>query len=59
MGNVPNRMFLEWFKGLTKLTRENCCNGYQVTKENQIKNEYIALCFSENKNGISQIYPKL
>ena len=63
MENVPNRMFLECFKGLTKVTKEICCYGYPVTKEKQTANEYFlechALYFSENRNGISQIYPKL
>ena len=33
--NIPIRMFLEYFKGLTKVTQENCCYGYQVTMEKQ------------------------
>ena len=35
MGNFPNEMFLEYFKGLTKVTKENYCYGYPVTKEKQ------------------------
>ena len=33
--NIPNRMFLECFIGLTKVTKESCCYGYPVTKEKQ------------------------
>ena len=32
MGNVPNLMFWECFKGLTKVTKENCCYGYPLRK---------------------------
>ena len=33
--NIPNRMFLECFIGLTEVTKESCCYGYSVTKEKQ------------------------
>ena len=35
MGNVKNRMFLGCFIGLTKVTKESCWYGYQVTKEKE------------------------
>ena len=35
MRNVLNIMFLECFKGLTKVTKENYCYGYPVSKEKQ------------------------
>ena len=56
-------MFLECFIGLTEVTKESCCYGYPVTKENKMANEYLrechALCFIENRKGISQIYRKI
>ena len=56
-------MFLESFIGLTKVTKQICCYGYPVTKENKMANKYFwechALCFSENRKGISQIYAKI
>ena len=56
-------MFLECFIGLTEVTEESCCYGYPVTKENKMANEYLgechALCFIENRKGISQMYPKI
>ena len=33
--NIPNRMFLECFIGLTEMTKESCCYGYPATKEKQ------------------------
>ena len=33
--NIPNRMYLECFIGLTEVTKESCCYGYPVTKEKQ------------------------
>ena len=63
MENVPNRMFLKSFIGLTKVTNLRCCYGYSVTKENKMANQYFwechAHCFSENRKGISQIYPNI
>ena len=64
MENVPNRMFLECFICLTGVTKESCCYGYPVTKENtkwqmNIFGKCHALCFIENKKGISQISPKI
>ena len=58
MEHILNRMFLECLIGLTK---ESCCYGNPVNKELQISifGECHALCFSENKKGISQIYPKI
>ena len=56
-------MFLECFIGLTEVNKESCCYGYPVTKENNMANEYLgechALCFIENRKGISQIFPKI
>ena len=63
MENIPNRMFLEYFLGLAKVTKESCCYGYPVTKEKENGKSifwgYHALCFSENRKGIYQIYPKI
>ena len=51
--------FWECFIGSNKVTSESCCYGYPVTTEKQIANKYFlewhALCFSENRKGISQI----
>ena len=56
MENVPNGTF-------SKVTKESCFYGYPVTRENKMANEYFwechALCFSENRKGISQTYPKI
>ena len=55
-------MFLECFIGLTEVTKESWCYGYPVTKEKQ-NGKYLgechALCFIENRKGISQMYPKI
>ena len=58
MKNVPNRMFMECFKVLTKVAKKDCCHGYQVTKDNKIVKEYFrqfhVFYFSENRIRTSQ-----
>ena len=56
-------MFGKVWKVLTKVTKESCCYRYKASNESKMANEYwrevIPLHPSHNRNGISQIDPKI